>query len=125
FRSLEAHGTTVAGGEHVLTEGKGVLVAGVAVLEQGVEDETVDGRRDVRVERARRLRGLSDVLIGYGQLGIADEWGTAGQELIEQAGGRIEVGAGVDDLPAGLFGGQVLGGADHGLGLRDRKSTRL
>ena len=65
---LEAHGTPVASGQNILTEGEGVLVAGVAVLEQSVEDETVDGRRDVLVVEARRLWGLSDVLVGHGQL---------------------------------------------------------
>ena len=118
---LEAHGATVAGGEHVLTEGVGVLVAGVAVLEQSVEEEPVDGRWDALVKEARRLRSLTDVLIGHCQLGVADERGTAGQKLIEQAGGGIEVGTGVDDLTARLFGGEVLGGADHRLGLRQSR----
>src|SRR5699024_11223395 len=85
----------------------GVLVAGVALLEQGLEDETVDGRRDGRVERARRLRGLSDVLIGHGQLGIADEGRPTGQQLIEQAGGRREVVSGGDVLSAGTGGGKA------------------
>ena len=56
---------------------------------------------------------LPDVLVGHRDGGVAAERRRAGDELVEQAAHRVDVGAGVHALAAGLLGGEVLGGADH------------
>src|SRR5690606_11348164 len=57
---------------------------------------------------------------GDGDRGVAHERRADGQQLVEQAAGGVEVGAGVDLFAFGLFGGEVLGGADHGRRLGHR-----
>ena len=42
--------------------------------------------------------------------------GAPHEQFVEHAAGGVDVGAGVDGLAAGLFGREVLGGADHGGG---------
>ena len=45
----------------------------------------------------------------------------ASERLIEHAAQRIDIGAGIRVLTAGLLRGKVLGGADNGGGLRHRR----
>ena len=97
----------------------GVLVAVVAVLGQGLEHDPVEGLGHVGGHGRRRPRDLAHVLVGDGHRGVAREGRFAGEQLVEQAAGRVQVAAGVDDLAAGLLGRQVLGGAHHGVGLGD------
>ena len=59
------------------------------------------------------------MLVGDRHRGVAGEGRLAGQQLVQQAAGGVQVAAGVNHLAAGLLGGQVLGGADHGVRLGD------
>ena len=74
------------------------------------------------MELRGQLRGLRDVLIRHRHSGIAREGRLAGEQLVQQASGRVQVRAGVDHLAPGLLGGQVLGRADHRVRLRHRRS---
>src|SRR6202008_4125761 len=65
-------------------------------------------------------RILPDVLVRHADRAVTDERGVAAQQLVQHAAGGVHVGAGVDRLAARLFRGEVLGGADHGAGLRHR-----
>ena len=65
----------------------------------------------------RRPRGLAHVLVGDRDGAVPDERRSAGQQLVEQAAGRVDVGPRVDGLAAGLLGGEVLRGPDDGRGL--------
>jgi hypothetical protein len=60
------------------------------------------------------------VLVGHAHRRVALERRTPDQQLVEQAAGGVDVAAGIDRLTAGLLGGEVLGGADHGRGLGHR-----
>ena len=60
------------------------------------------------------------MLVGDRDRGVADERRPAGEQLVEQAAGGVDVAAGVDLLAAGLLGREVLRGADHGGGLGHR-----
>ena len=67
------------------------------------------------------MRRLAHVLVGHRDRAVADERRPAGEQLVEQAAGGVDVGAGVDGLAAGLLGREVLRGADHGRGLGHRR----
>jgi hypothetical protein len=110
----------VEGGLDVGAHLVGGLVAVVRVLGQRLEDDRVHGRGDLGVEHRRRLRLLPYVLVRHRHRRVADEGRAHGQQLVQQAAGGVQVGAGVDLLALGLLGGEVLGGADHGGGLRHR-----
>ncbi|MPM63510.1 hypothetical protein SDC9_110390 [bioreactor metagenome] len=64
---------------------------------------------------------LADVLVGDGDRRVADERRPAGEQLVEQAAGGVQVGPEADLLAAGPFGGEVLGGPDHRGGLGHRR----
>jgi hypothetical protein len=53
------------------------------------------------------------VLVGDGDRRVAGERGPSGQQLIQQAAGRVQVAAGIDPLAPGLLGREVLRGAYH------------
>ena len=57
------------------------------------------------------------MLVGDGHGRIPVEGRSPGQHLVKDAAGRIEVGAHVHTLAAGLFGAQVLSCTHHALGL--------
>ena len=98
---------------------RGGLVAVVRVLGQRLEHHRVQLGGDAGMALRRRHRILADVLVGHRDRRVTDERRLAGEDFVQHAAQRVDVGAGVDGLAAGLLGGQVLGGADHRGGLRD------
>src|SRR5690606_34866248 len=96
------------------------LVPVVGVLDQRLQDDGVHLGRALGAEAAVRRRLLAHGLVGDGDRGVAHERRAGGQQLVEQAAGGVEGGAGVDLFAFGLFGGEVLGGADHGRRLGHR-----
>ena len=96
------------------------LVAVLDPLRERLHHDGVDLRRHLGVVVGRGSGGLADVLVGDRHRGVADEGRAPGEQLVEQAPGGVDVGAGVDGLAAGLLRGEVLGGADHGGGLGHR-----
>ena len=103
----------------------GVLVAVVPGLGQGLQDDSVERLGHIRRQGRRRLGDLAHMLVGDGDRGVPGEGGLAGEQLVEQAPGGVEVGTGIDDLAARLLRGEVLGGADHGVRLGDRRGGVL
>ena len=95
------------------------LVAVLDPLGQRLHHDRVQGGRDVGVVRRGGVGLLAHVLVGHGEGRVAHEGRSPGQQLVEQAAGGVDVGAGVHRLPAGLLGGEVLRGADDGGGLGD------
>ena len=65
----------------------------------------------------RRHRILAHMLVGHRDRRVTDERRLAGEDFVEHAAQRVDIGAGVDRLAAGLLGRQVLRGADHRGGL--------
>ena len=61
------------------------------------------------------------MLVGDRHRGVGLERRAAGEQLEEQAAGGVQVGPGVDVVTLGLLWGEVLGGADDGLGLGHRR----
>jgi hypothetical protein len=119
------HGVDGATGQGALDVGAhltGGLVAVGAVLGQRLEHDGVDRGGQLGVEAGRRDRLLADVLVGDRDGGVADERWPAREQLVEQAPGGVEVAAGIDLLATRLLGREVLGGADHGRGLRHRRA---
>ena len=96
------------------------LVAVLDPLGQRLHHDGVDLRRHLGVVVGRGSGRLADVLVGDRDGGVADERRPAGQQLVEQAAGGVDVGPGVDRLAAGLLRREVLRGADHGRGLGHR-----
>src|SRR5699024_5345382 len=108
-----------AAGDHggdVPGEGDGTGVAPVAVLGQAREDHRVHRRGDRRVVRGGGQVLLAHVLVGDRDRGVTGERRPPRQKLVHHAGGGVDVRAGIDQLTACLLGGEVLGGAHHGLG---------
>ena len=99
---------------HVGAEVGGGLVAVVRALRERVQDDGVDLGSHSRVDLRRRHRHLADVLVGDGDRRVTGEGRPAGEQLVEQDAGGVEVAARVDDLAARLLGRQVLGGAHDG-----------
>ena len=58
------------------------------------------------------------MLVGDGERGVAGERRMPGNQFVEHAAGGVDVAAPVGHLAARLLGGEVLGGADDGGGLR-------
>ena len=63
------------------------------------------------------------MLIGDRRGALSAERGPTGEQLEEDDAGRVEVGASVDGLAACLLGREILGGAEHGTGLGDRRGV--
>ena len=61
------------------------------------------------------------MLVGHRHRRVADEGGTAHQQLVEQTPGGVDVGAIVDGLTTSLLRGKVLGGADDSCRLGHRR----
>ena len=114
-RPAEARGLQVG------PEGGGVLVAGLAVLGQRVQDDGVERGVDGRVEASTVAAAAADVLVGDGHRRVGLERRTTGEQLEEQAAGGVEVGAGVDVVALRLLRREVLRGADDGLRLGHRR----
>jgi hypothetical protein len=55
---------------------------------------------------------------GSGGLGVGHERWLPAQQLVQDDAEGVDVGAAVDRRPLDLFGGQVLGGAERGVGAR-------
>ena len=87
-------------------------------LGHGLEHDRVRPRRHVRVEPGRRDRVLPHVLVGDRHRGVAGERRPAGEQLVHQAAGGVQVAARVHPLAPGLLRRQVLRGADDLGGLR-------
>ena len=90
------------------------------VLGQGALHEPVHGGRQLRVQRRRRGRCVPHVLRGDRHGGFPHERRAPGQQLEKHARGGVQVRTGIHRGPAGLFGGKVLCGAEHRLGLGQR-----
>ena len=98
----------------------GVLVAVLPALGQRLEDHPVQGLGDIGRQRGGALGNLPHVLVGDGHGGVALEGRLAGEQLVKETPGGVQVRAGVHGLAAGLLWGEVLGGAHHCVGLGDR-----
>ena len=95
------------------------LVAVLRVLGQRLEDDGVEVGGDALVPFRRWNRVFADMLVGDRDGRVSGERWLAGEDFVENAAQRIDVGSGVDGIAAGLFGRQVLGGPDHRRGLGD------
>jgi len=118
---LRGHRLAVQQPPAVVAHLLGRLIAVIGALGERLHRDGVHIGRDLGIELTRRDRHLPDVLVRHADRGIAEERRASGQQLVEQAAGRIEVGARVDLLAPGLLGRQVLGGADHCGRLRHRR----
>ena len=78
-------------------------------------------QRGIRDELRRRGRLFLYMLICNCKGGFALKWGLTGKGLVEHTAQRIDIGAGIRVLTAGLLRRKVLGGADNGGGLRHRR----
>ena len=84
----------------------------------GVQAQSLALRQVHARNLGRRLRVLLHVLEGNGQRGLAVEGSLARGQLVEHATGGVNIRTCVGGLAACLLGGEVLGGADDGGGLR-------
>jgi hypothetical protein len=66
----------------------------------------------------RRSRFFLNVLVHHRHRRITGERRAQGEELVQKAAHRVQVGARVDGVSHRLFRGEVLRGADHHGGLR-------
>ncbi len=101
----------------VLDEVLGGLVAVLRVLGEGAEDDLVELRRDLRPQARRRLGQVVDVLHGDLDRRVARERHLAGEHLVENDAGRVEVGRRGHRRPARLLRREVLRGAHDRAGL--------
>ncbi len=90
----------------------GRLVAIQRVLGERLQDDGVHRPGHTGLHLARRGRGLADLPGSDRHRRIAGEGRCAAEQFVEQATGRVDVGAGIDRFAAGLLGGQIVGGAD-------------
>jgi hypothetical protein len=111
---------SVEAGLRARPEGRGILEAILAILLQRPGEHGVQRRGDGRSERAGDRRGFTHMLVRDGHRAVTDEGRSSGQQLEQEATGRIQVAAGIDRLTASLFGREVLGCAQDRLGLRHR-----
>ena len=102
-------------GAHV----RGGLIAVLGVLGQRLEHDGVEVGGDAVVALRRRHRVFPDMLVGDRHRRVADERRFAREHFVEHAAQRVDVGAGVDGVAAGLLGRKILRGADHRRGLGD------
>ena len=78
-------------------------------------------QRGIRDEIRRRGRLFLHMLIRNRKGGFALKRSMASKRLVEHTAQRIDIGAGIRVLTAGLLRGKVLGGADNGGSLRHRR----
>ncbi len=128
--ALAGHGHVAGGHGRGAAPGRGeqpvdLVVHGVGrreplggVLAQRAADQRVDGRAERPVDRRGRRRRLPHVLVGHPQRRVRVERRPSGEQFEEQAADGVQVGALVQAAAQGLFGGEVLRGADHHAGLR-------
>ena len=84
---------------------------GEAVLEDGVEG------REGGVGVGEWGWGFLDVGPDGGDVGVAGEGGDAGEQLVEEAGERVDVGGGGGLAVLDRLGGEVVDGAEQLAGL--------
>ena len=94
------------------------LVTVPGILLHRPQHDGIRPLRDLRVHPRRRHRVFPDMLVGDRDRRVAKEQQQAGEQLVQQAAGRVQVAAGIDPLAPGLLRRQVLGGTDDLRGLR-------
>ena len=113
---LHAPGEVVAQGAVELVGG---LEAVRRVLLHALEDDGLDLRVHVGVELAGRLGLLVHLLEGDGDGVVALEGHLAGGRLVHDDAEGVDVGRGPELLALGLLGGDVVGGAEDRVVLRE------
>jgi hypothetical protein len=100
----------------------GRLIAVPGILGHGLEHDRVRPLRNLGVHPRGRDRVLSYMLVGDRHRRVAGERRPAGEQLVEQAAGGVQVAAGVHPLAPGLLRREILRGADdlRRRGLRHR-----
>ena len=101
------------------------LVALVAILGQRLHAHLLDVGRDVRARVAlrRRLGRLEHVLGEHAHEGLGVERHVAGQHLVQDAAGGVDVDAMVGLVALGLLGRHVLGRAEDHPGARQPRAA--
>ena len=87
------------------------------VLTQQAHDDGLERGVEVGVDAARGHRLLVDLLESHAHGVVALEGKTAGGSLVHHDAQRVQVARGAEVLALGLLGGDVVGGAEHGVGL--------
>jgi hypothetical protein len=88
-------------------------IALVRILRHGLGENVVDGRRQVRADRAEAQRRRGQVRVEHRDRQLALERHRAAEHLEGHAGERVLVGPAVDRLAVDLLGGGVVGGAEE------------
>ncbi len=114
------HALAARGSKEIGAHVGGALVAILPALGQGLHHHAVELIGNVRRDRRRLRRRLRNVLVGHGHGRIAAERRLAGQQLKEQAAGRIQIRARIHHFATGLLGREILRRAHHGIRLRHR-----
>ena len=96
--------------------GLGVHIALVDAGGHGLHGDLLQANGNVRHDLAGRHGLGADVLDGHGDGGVPVEGQAAGQHLIEDDTGGVNVGAGVDVAASGLLRGDIVDGAQGLLG---------
>ncbi len=114
-RGDHRHGGILAKLLQVLQHGLGGGIALVQIGGHGLQGDSLQGRRDVRVEIPGRNGNGTDVLNGHVDRIVPLIGKPAGEHLIEDHAGGVDVGAAVHMAALGLLRGDIVDRAD-GLG---------
>jgi hypothetical protein len=105
-----------------LAQGLGGLGSRVGLLLQAVEEQRLERRGQVRPQRRGRRRRLRRVRHHQRERLRVHERRPPGEDLVQHDAERVQVGAGVDGLAAGLLGRHVAAGAEHRARQRVRRA---
>ena len=114
-------GATVDRRVERLAERGGILIALERVLGERPQGDGIQCPGHRLVDLGGGQGGLAHVLVRHRDRRLTAEGLTAGEQLVEDDAGRVEVGARVDGLALGLLRREVGGGAEDVRRLGDRR----
>jgi hypothetical protein len=92
------------------------------ILGEELQDQRLEGRRQLGAVPARRHRRRVDVLADHAHGVVTHEGRPSGDHLVEERSEGVEIGAGVDVARERLLGGHVGGRAEHHALLREART---